>query len=44
MVVLVAPASFSHACSALSVIWFGNPEAAPRTMMASIFGLASTWT
>ena len=42
MVVLVAPVSLSHACSALSVIWFGKPEAAPRMRIASIFGLAST--
>src|ERR1700722_11961373 len=39
MVVLLEPESLSHACSALSVIWFGNPEAPPRTRSASIFGL-----
>ena len=42
MVTLVAPASFSQACSALSVIWLGKPEAAPRNRIASILGLAST--
>jgi hypothetical protein len=30
----------SQACIALSVIWFGNPEAAPSAMIAIIFGLA----
>ncbi len=40
--VLLEPESLSHACSALSVIWLGKPDAAPRIMMASIFGLAST--
>ena len=43
MVVLLAPPSLSHACSALSVSWLGNPDAAPSSRMASIFGLASTW-
>jgi len=42
MVVLLAPLSFSHACSTLSVIWLGKPEAAARIRIASIFGLAST--
>ena len=42
MVMLVAPASFSQACSALSVIWLGKPDAAPRNRIASILGLAST--
>ena len=42
MVVRLTPASLSHACSALSVIWLGKPEAAPRKRIASILGLAST--
>src|SRR5579871_6055 len=34
--------SLSHACSALSVTWFGKPEAAPSATSSSIFGVAST--
>ncbi len=42
MRVLLAPESFSQACSALSVSWFGYPDEAASTRMANIFGLAST--